>query len=449
MDRCRSKYLILGRIMLSGLICATLLQAAAYAQSPTPVISQLLPDSRRAGSPGVTLNVLGAQFVSGAVVRWNGADRVTTFFSSGLLEVAILTEDLATPGSIAVTVVNPGVVISNVAIFTVTNPIPEITVLSPASAVAGGPELTLTVSGQGFTAESVVMWNGSAKATTFVDSNTLRTVIPAADIAEAGVVSVNVVDTAPGGASSASLPFTIVEAALFFPQVVVGGAYNTVFTVLNTGTGAAIGNLTLTDQQGNPFIVNASSIPPVAGSIIPFSIPPGGVRIFRLTAVNPGDPVKAGWARINSDVNTLTGVATFQTAQGNVLTSMAGVLPALMSNLATIPVDNEAASGRRTGFAVANPGNTAMNISILILDENGVQTGTVSPAELNPLLPHSQAARFLDQYAPQTATFKGSMILFCQNPSDLFVSVALILSQGLTGEGVMSVVPVITGPVIQ
>ena len=252
------------------------------------------------------------------------------------------------------------------------------------------------------------------------------------------------------GSSSAALPFTIVEAALFFPQVAVGGAYNTVFTIMNTGANGAIGNLTLTDQQGDPFVVNASTVPPMTGSVIPFAIPPGGVRIFALTASDPGDPVKAGWARINSDVNTLAGVATFQTAQGNVLSSMAGVLPASLTNAVTIPVDNQAASGRRTGFAVANPGSTSLNISILVMDENGVQMGTaISPMELNPLPPHRQAARFLDQYVPQTATFKGSMILLSQNPSELFVSVALTISQGLTAEGVMSVIPVILGPVIQ
>jgi hypothetical protein len=67
-------------------------------------------------------------------------------------------------------------------------PAPQITSLSPDQAVAGGAEFTLTVNGSGFidgtgSDRSVVHWNGSPRATTFVSSTVLTATIPASDIA--------------------------------------------------------------------------------------------------------------------------------------------------------------------------------------------------------------------------------------------------------------------------
>ena len=104
---------IFGKVLLSLLLIAAFLPAVAAAQSPTPSIVGLLPNSVKAGSAGFTLNVLGAQFVPGAVVQWNGAGRVTNFFSSTLLEATIPATDLVTGGTVQVTVANPGGVISN------------------------------------------------------------------------------------------------------------------------------------------------------------------------------------------------------------------------------------------------------------------------------------------------------------------------------------------------
>ncbi len=51
--------------------------------------------------------------------------------------------------------------------FSVTNPPPVITTLSPTSATAGGAAFTLTVNGTGFVNGAVVSFNGAAKTTTF------------------------------------------------------------------------------------------------------------------------------------------------------------------------------------------------------------------------------------------------------------------------------------------
>jgi hypothetical protein len=440
----------LGKVLIAMLVGAALLPGIAGAQSTTPIITGFLPTSVRAGSPAFTLNVLGAQFLPGAVVQWNGAGRATNFFNSTLLEANILTSDLLTGGTIQITVVNPGNVVSNVAIFTVTtgNPVPVLTGLSPSSMVAGGPDFSLSAFGSNFTAQSVVRWNGSNRPTIFVDGTTLTALISAADIAEPGTASITVLDSAPGGGTSAAKTFTISEfSSFYFPQVAVDGGYTTIITILNTGSESDHGFLTLTDQSGNPFTVTATptSGAAVTNSVIPISVPAGGVRIFTLTTPGPGGATpKAGWARLDAANNLLSGVAAFQTMQGAVLTSIAGVLPAVPENSVTIPVDNNLVIGRRTGFAIANPDTDTLNYRIIVQDAEGSQVG--DPIRLS-LEAHKQIARFLDEFVSLGAGFKGSMTIVGDSLGDEFVSVALLLNPGPTAQGLMSVIPVI--PVVR
>jgi IPT/TIG domain len=73
-----------------------------------PTIAALSPASMTAGSAAFTLTVNGSNFGSQAVVNWNGAARATTFVSGNQVTAAIAAADVATAGSAAVTVINPG-----------------------------------------------------------------------------------------------------------------------------------------------------------------------------------------------------------------------------------------------------------------------------------------------------------------------------------------------------
>lgn len=88
-----------------------------------PVISTLSPSNVPPGSANFTLTVNGSGFVNGAVVRWNGANRVTTFVSSSRVTAAVLAADVATAGTVSITVFNPapGGGTSNNASFSISN----------------------------------------------------------------------------------------------------------------------------------------------------------------------------------------------------------------------------------------------------------------------------------------------------------------------------------------
>ena len=99
----------------------------------------------------------------------------------------------------------PGGGTSNPQTFTIVNPVPTLSGLTPASVGLGGPGFTLTVTGTNFVTTSVVRWNGADRATTYVSATQLRAVISATDVLMVGIGRVTVFNPAPGGGTSNSM----------------------------------------------------------------------------------------------------------------------------------------------------------------------------------------------------------------------------------------------------
>jgi hypothetical protein len=90
------------------------------------------------------------------------------------------------------------------------NPVPYIDApIVPAAAAPGAAGFTLTVNGSGFVASSVVQWNGTPRATTFVSATQLTATILATDLVNAGTAVVTVVSPAPGGGTSNAMFFQV------------------------------------------------------------------------------------------------------------------------------------------------------------------------------------------------------------------------------------------------
>ena len=181
----------------------------------TPVVSGISPASVAAGAPAQTLTVSGSGFAASSVVHWNGTALTTTFVSNTRLTAQLPAGDVVTAGASQVTVFTPapGGGTSSAATFTVSaagnNPVPAITSIGPTSIQAGGAGFTLAISGSNFISTSTVQWNGSSRPTTFVDATHLTAQIGAADIAAAATVPVTVVNSAPGGGTSAAQSFIV------------------------------------------------------------------------------------------------------------------------------------------------------------------------------------------------------------------------------------------------
>jgi hypothetical protein len=331
------------------------------ASNPVPTATSLAPSAIVAGSSAFTLTVNGSNFVNGSIVRWNGANRTTTFVSPTQLTADITAADVQTQGTRTVTVFNPtpGGGTSGNLTFTVnaTNPSPTATALVPSSATAGGGAFTLTVNGSNFVLGSSVRWNGANRTTTFVSASQLTAQIAAADIAAQGTANVSVFNPTPGGGTSGNLTFTInatnpvpvasslspaaagqssgaftltVNGSGFVNGSVVrwNGAARTTTFVSATQLTAAIPATDLSAQgtanvsvfnptpgggtSGNvTFTITAPNNPvPTATSLAPNSTPAGGVP-FTLT-VNGTNFVNGSVVRWNGSNRTTTFVSTTQ-----------------------------------------------------------------------------------------------------------------------------------------
>jgi hypothetical protein len=180
--------------------------------NPVPSLANISPNNTLAGSGGFTLTVNGSNFISGSVVRVNGANRTTTLVSNTQLTAAIPTSDLAVGALLSITVFTaaPGGGASSAVTFTVNNPVPSISSISPSTALVLGSSFILTVNGSGFNGASVVQVNGSSRPTTFVSPTQLQAQISNNDILAVGQRNITVVNPAPGGGTSNTAILTVV-----------------------------------------------------------------------------------------------------------------------------------------------------------------------------------------------------------------------------------------------
>ncbi len=148
--------------------------------NPLPVLNTLAPASRVLNSGAFTLTVNGADFSPNSVVRINGSDRPTTFLNDTQLAAALTASDVSSVGSKVISVFTPapGGGSSDLKSFVVAVagalPIPSISQINTQGALAGSGPITVEVQGANFAANTVVLFNGAARPTTFVNSQLLR-----------------------------------------------------------------------------------------------------------------------------------------------------------------------------------------------------------------------------------------------------------------------------------
>lgn len=277
--------------------------------NPLPTITSVNPATVTTGSGAFTLTVNGTNFVSTSKVRWNGAERTTTFVSATQLTAAITAADIANGGSASITVNSPtpGGGTSNAANIAINNPAPTITTIAPNTIASGSSAFTMTVNGTGFVPNSVVRWNGSDRVTTFVSATQVTAAITAADVANAGTAKVRVFNPEPVGGLSGELDFTILQTnpaptltSINPNAVLVGGAQ---FMLTVTGTnfvGTSVVRFNGTDRA-TTFVsstelkatITAADIANVgSGNVTVFNpTPGGGTTTAAVLAINTAPPI--------------------------------------------------------------------------------------------------------------------------------------------------------------
>jgi hypothetical protein len=184
------------------------------------------------------------------------------------------------------------------------NPVPFLNQpLAPAAVSPGGPGFTLNVSGTSFVTGSTVDFDGAPLTTSFVDSEHMKALVPASDVASAKTVSLTVVNPAPGGGSSNVVYFQVgaQEAAVNFAN-----APNSPLQV-RSPFGLAAADF---DQDGKPDLAISSDVKlyallgngdgtflPASDSPLPMPSPPyDDIATPYMTSVTVGDFNHSGHA---------------------------------------------------------------------------------------------------------------------------------------------------------
>src|SRR5437762_1669711 len=212
--------------------------ASAFAAT-TPVILSIDPTSVVAGSASFTMIVNGANFVTGAQVRFNGSTLSTTLVSSSQLTAIVPSTRILNAGTINVTATNPGSTASGAVTFTVLPNDPQITALDPASIAQNTPApVTVKVNGQNFASTAIVRVNNQNHTTTFVNDTQLTFTLSAAEVSIIGNLNVNVSNPQAKLSNTVQLPITNGTAAptitLLSPQTINAGAATFTLTVVGT-----------------------------------------------------------------------------------------------------------------------------------------------------------------------------------------------------------------------
>jgi hypothetical protein len=195
-----------------GASAAAIFPVTAKNQS-TPVITSVSPTSFLVGAGNSTLSVSGTSLVSTSQVQWNGTALTTSLYTinggGSYLYAQVPASLLSTVGTASITVSTPGAAAaSNALTVSITNPpAPTLSSVSPSSAAIGS-DVKVTINGTGYTASSVINYNGKALTTTYNSSTSLSATLPAAQNAVPGIGGFTVTTPAPGGGTSASVGFT-------------------------------------------------------------------------------------------------------------------------------------------------------------------------------------------------------------------------------------------------
>jgi YD repeat-containing protein len=258
------------------------------AENKVPTLTALTPSTAVAGSPQFDMAVDGANFLTGAVVTFNGQSRPTTVVSGERLSAAIAASDIQVAGAYSVTVINPGATggTSATATFSVTSaPRPTLTTIAPPDANRGSGSLTLTVNGSNFVSGAIVTFGGQNRQTDFISAERVTALIPASDVQTAGTYPVTVVNPIASGGASAATTFTVKNLSPTLASISPVSALRgtTTFTLTASGSNFAPGAIVRFDGQNRQTIVDSAQ--QVRADILESEISTAGAHL--ITVVNP------------------------------------------------------------------------------------------------------------------------------------------------------------------
>lgn len=306
-------------------------------EAAVPEVTSITPKKATVGSVGPSIVVSGNNFVPRSIVQLDGAPLATSFVSAKELRATIPSGKLAVVATLRISVgtAPPGGGASKEVVFSVENPAPDLTALSPLSVLAGAGDTKLDVTGASFVTGSKIVFGGADLVTTWNGSTSLSATIPASLLATSGSVPVTVVSPDPGGGTSSAISFTVSNPDAAITSINPSAAFvgSAAFDMTVSGSGFVNGSsvlfngtaLTTTFQSASKLKASVPSSALTAAGDFPIAVknpPPGGgvstPIVFRVQYPQPSlsditpDTVSAGAGP--TDI-TVKGVGFFVTSQ--------------------------------------------------------------------------------------------------------------------------------------
>lgn len=216
--------------------------------------------------------------------------------------------------------------------------------------------------------------------------------------------------------------------SVVFPHIAAGGGYTTQLLLMNSGGDVVRGEVRLYGSNGQALSLLSGG---ASVSQVSYQIEANG--IFR--AEFDAAALSVGWAVAVRAAGSRApaGSAIFQFRSNGQLVSEAGVGATLATTSARIFVDN---AGTRTGVAIANPANSAADLTLALLERNG----NVEATESRTLPASNHLAIFANElFSGVTEGFTGVMEI---RSSVAIVPITLKLTVNTRGDLVLTTLPV-------
>lgn len=188
-------------------------------------LTSITPESAILGAGDIALTAGGINFDSDSVVIWNNVALSTTLVDTTTV-TAIVPAGLVTGAGIygvSVGIKDQESLTTAVTPFTVNNPQPAITKITPSSTNMGSGDMTVSIVGDGFVDGAAVIWAGEMRTTNFVSATELRISLTAAELTATRNVPLVVVNPEPNVGPSNTAIFTILPETkseqLFLPLI--------------------------------------------------------------------------------------------------------------------------------------------------------------------------------------------------------------------------------------
>lgn len=394
-------------------------------------LATINPASASVGGVSFPLTVTGNGFTPSSVVKWTIGSNTFTLMpqlvtpppSATQFAVSVPQAAIAGGGVAQVQVATDSTLtmLSSPLLFTVLNPVPTVTSISPTTSTApAASNLTLRITGTGFTASSLVQLfqlaplNSSCLSTTLNSSTQLTSVIQASCLNFGGEFVTVVTNPPPGGGSSCPSPDPLLCPAATLTARAPAPANDPISAATIIGANS----LTLIEDNSGATANTGSISDPIPPST------PGLGCDFVSQAVNMG-VANSVWFKFTASVSGPIIIDTIGSAYDTILSVWTGT----PGSLANIACNDDINPGVDRVSRVSFNANVSVTYFVMVsaFEGDGGKTvlnfsGSVTPTPnyVTAALPTSATVKagqstsaITVTLTPQTGSVSGSVTLFC------------------------------------